>query len=118
LIGIEKAGLQPNQGEAMKAYVLFASVFVTTLAVPVAANAQGVPGGAAHGFYEGGRRAGPIGAVVGGAVGGVIGGVEGVLGINHRYESSFDGPPPPTYRHRRALRHKARHHRRVRHAAR
>jgi len=52
-----------------------------------AAHAQGVPGGAAHGFYEGNRRAGPVGAVVGGAVGGVIGGFEGVLGINHSHDS-------------------------------
>ena len=53
-----------------------------------AAHAQGIPGGAAHGFYEGNRRAGPVGAVVGGAVGGVIGGVEGVLGINHNYATA------------------------------
>jgi hypothetical protein len=93
----------------MKAYVLIASVFLTMCAVPVAASAQGVPGGVAHGVYEGNRRAGPIGAVVGGAVGGVIGGVEGLFGINHRYEARYDGPPPPSYRHRRALRAKARH---------
>jgi hypothetical protein len=76
-----------------------------------AAHAQGIPGGAAHGFYEGNRRAGPVGAVVGGAVGGVIGGVEGVLGINHNYASQegttefVEAPPPRVYRHRRHARH-------------
>jgi hypothetical protein len=82
-----------------------------------AAHAQGIPGGAAHGFYEGNRRAGPVGAVVGGAVGGVIGGVEGVLGINHNYASQegttefVEAPPPRVYRHRRHVRqaHHARH---------
>jgi hypothetical protein len=86
-----------------------------------AAHAQGVPGGAAHGFYEGNRRAGPVGAVVGGAVGGVIGGVEGVLGINHNYagqdgtnENEFvEAPPPRVYRHRRHVR-QARHMRHMR----
>jgi hypothetical protein len=79
-----------------------------------AAHSQGVPGGAAHGFYEGNRRAGPVGAVVGGAVGGVIGGVEGVLGINHNYagynnnEEFAEAPPPRVYRHKRHVRH-ARH---------
>jgi hypothetical protein len=82
-----------------------------------AAHAQGVPGGAAHGFYEGNRRAGPVGAVVGGAVGGVIGGVEGVLGINHNYAGNnyagdnqefAEAPPPRVYRHKRHVRH-ARH---------
>jgi hypothetical protein len=73
-----------------------------------AAHAQGVPGGATHGFYEGNRRAGPVGAVVGGAVGGVIGGVEGVLGINHNYagyNEYAEAPPPRVYRHRRHVRH-------------
>jgi hypothetical protein len=101
----------------MKAYVLIASVILTTCAVPVAASAQGMPGGVAHGVHEGSRWAGPIGAVVGGAVGGVIGGVEGVLGINHRYEAHYDGPPPPSYRHRRAHRVKARHARHGRRSA-
>ena len=49
-----------------------------------------------HGFYEGGRRAGPVGAVVGTAVGGVIGGVEGVLGVGPRYYAEEQ----PVYRTR------------------
>jgi hypothetical protein len=35
----------------MKAQLLIASAFVTTFAVPLAAHAQGVPGGIAHGIY-------------------------------------------------------------------
>jgi hypothetical protein len=86
------------------------------IAAPLAAQAQGVPGGAAHGFHEGNRIAGPVGAVVGTAVGGVIGGVEGVLGIRHQpvaYTDHADAPPPRSYRHRKAFRGKAKHKRRA-----
>ena len=94
---------------------VWTGVFVAMLALPVAAQAQGVPGGASHGFHEGNRIAGPVGAVVGTAVGGVIGGVEGVLGINHRPAAySYDADVPPrAYRHRKAMRAKAKHARRV-----
>jgi len=93
----------------MKSQVLIASAFVATFAVPLAAHAQGIPGGVAHGIYEGNRRAGPVGAVVGGAVGGVIGGIEGVLGMNYyQYQSSYserpysERPPKPARHHRTA----------------
>jgi hypothetical protein len=94
-------------------------VVLAILAAPAMAQAQGVPGGAAHGFHEGNRIAGPVGAVVGTAVGGVIGGVEGVLGINQRPVAYTDyaDAPPPSYRHRRAWRGKAKHSRRARHRA-
>lgn len=94
-----------------------AGVFLAALvAVPFSAQAQGVPGGAAHGFREGGRIAGPIGAVVGTAVGGVVGGIEGVLGVNQRYAApGYDAPPPRHYRRHRAHRTKYRHHRYRRH---
>jgi hypothetical protein len=100
------------------AIVVSAFAFLTA----AAAQAQGIPGGAAHGFYEGNRRAGPVGAVVGGAVGGVIGGVEGVLGINHTHDSLnneefAEAPPPRVYRHKRHVRH-SRHLRRHRSAQR
>ena len=65
--------------------LLIAGDVIAAFAMPLAAQAQGVPGGAAHGFNEGNRIAGPVGAVVGTAVGGVIGGVEGVLGVDQRY---------------------------------
>lgn len=67
----------------LKLKSLFAAALLGTLAAPIAAQAQGVPGGMAHGFHEGNRRAGPVGAIVGAGVGGIIGGVEGVLGVNH-----------------------------------
>src|SRR2546430_14958390 len=53
-------------------------------ALPLAAQAQGIPGGAAEGAQQGGEAAGPLGAAVGGAVGGVTGGVAGLLGVDER----------------------------------
>lgn len=94
-------------------------VLFALAAIPVSAHAQGVPGGAAHGFHEGNRIAGPVGAVVGTAVGGVIGGVEGVFGINHRHQAAYSyqaDVPPPAYRHHRVKRAKVKHHRRARYA--
>ena len=103
--------------QAVFAGVLFALVAAPMVAAPPAAHAQGVPGGAAHGFHEGNRIAGPVGAVVGTAVGGVIGGVEGVLGINHPAAyTAYEEAPPPAYRPHRTYRgkkhaHRVRHHR-------
>ena len=75
---------------------------IAAFALPLAAQAQGIPGGAAHGYYEGNRIAGPIGGVVGTAVGGVIGGVEGALGINQHYYVEYpERPYYRTYRHDR-----------------
>ena len=97
---------------------VFAGVLFAIVAAPLSAQAQGVPGGAAHGFHEGNRIAGPVGAVVGTAVGGVIGGVEGVLGVNQRpvaYSYGEDAPPPVVrrvHRHKRYS-HRTRHHRRA-----
>src|SRR3981189_1952896 len=104
----------------MKKSLIIASMAIVTLAMPLTAQAQGVPGGAAHGFHEGNRIAGPVGAVVGTAVGGVIGGVEGVLGVNHRPVAykDYTHAPPPSYRHRRAYRGKAKYSRRKHHAPR
>ena len=60
--------------------VHIAAAAMVAVMIPIAANAQGVPGGAAQGAREGERAAGPVGAVVGG----VIGGVAGVLGVDER----------------------------------
>src|SRR5215208_5654309 len=100
-----------GKDDLMKCRVLIASATIAILAMPLAAHAQGVPGGVAHGVYEGNRRAGPVGAVVGGAVGGVIGGVEGVLGVDRRYDNRqydtyYSERPQPTYRQRRVVRSK------------
>src|SRR5262249_1623372 len=92
-----------NEGTMMTRATVFAGVLFALIGAPMAAHAQsnGVPGGAAHGFHEGNRIAGPVGAVVGTAVGGVIGGVEGVLGINQRPVAyPYDEAPPPAVRHR------------------
>src|SRR5215813_90033 len=67
-------------------------VIVGILAMPVAANAQGIVGGAQQGANQGAREgskaAGPVGGavgtVVGGTVGGVTGGVKGALGVSDR----------------------------------
>ena len=75
----------------MKSQMLYASVIVATMAIPVAAQAQGgFPGGFMYGAREGYRVAGPVGAVVAAPVGGVIGGVKGFFGV----DSTYGGPPP------------------------
>jgi hypothetical protein len=94
----------------MKCLFLAAAV-VATVALPLAAQAQGVPGGVVYGASQGNRMAGPIGAVVGGAVGGVIGGIEGVMGVTYTQAGPVEAPPPRV-RHRRAVRAHVRHSRR------
>jgi len=54
------------------------------LALPMAAQAQGLVRGAEQGAREGGDAAGPVGAIVGGAVGAATGTVGGILGIDDR----------------------------------
>jgi Protein of unknown function (DUF1236) len=54
------------------------AVVTALLASPLAAQAQGIPGGAARGAVEGSDIGGPVGGVVGG----VAGGVGGLLGVN------------------------------------
>jgi sugar phosphate permease len=90
----------------MKKSLFIVGLFLVTPVMLSTAQAQGVPGGAAHGFYEGNRIAGPVGAVVGTAVGGAIGGVEGVLGLDHRY---YARETPVVYRHHWRHRHHHRH---------
>ncbi len=93
----------------MNTKILFGGACLALLVMPFAAQAQGIPGGAAHGFQEGGRIAGPVGAVVGTAVGGFIGGVEGVLGVDQRYyyvDQRYQARPHyRVYRRHHALRH-------------
>lgn len=57
---------------------------VAVIAVPIAADAQGLVGGAERGYNAGDRALGPIGGVVGGAVGAGVGTVNGALGIGPR----------------------------------
>lgn len=97
------------KGHLLLAAVVGASLFCLPL---TAAQAQGIPGGAAHGAYVGGQAAGPVGAVVGGAVGGVIGGVQGLLGIQPAYMAYPEGGPVYRHRHRHWTRHSDHHGRR------
>src|SRR5438552_16988044 len=111
-IGRDGSRLHRTEGKTMRRVTVFAGVFFAIVAAPPAAHAQGVPGGAAHGFHEGNRIAGPVGAVIGTAVGGVIGGVEGVLSIHHPAAyTAYEEAPPPAYRPHRAYRGKKHAHR-------
>jgi hypothetical protein len=106
----------PNNSKdcGMKSKIMFASVLAGLLAIPLVANAQGIPDGIQHGASVGSQSAGPVGAVVGGAVGGVIGGVEGlvggvegVFGLGPTYVA-YPAPAPvvsPRHRFRYAHRH-------------
>ena len=77
----------------MKSYLIMTAAVLTLVAMPLAADAQGLVRGTRHGVhrgaYEGGRAAGPVGAVVGGVVGGAVGGaigtVNGALGLHPYY---------------------------------
>ncbi len=60
------------------------AVVTALLTLPVAAQAQGLVGGAERGADRGERAAGPIGGIVGGAIGAATGTVGGVLGIDER----------------------------------
>jgi hypothetical protein len=76
------------------------------VALPVMAQAQGVPGGMERGSREGERAAGPVGAVVGGVIGGVVGGVNGVLGVDERprFHSYVVEQRRPSYQYREDVR--------------
>jgi hypothetical protein len=79
----------------VKSGILYAGVIaVAAITAPLAAYAQGAPGGFVHGMHEGWRIAGPVGAIVGAPVGGFIGAVEGAFGVGPRYQE-------PTYVHQR-----------------
>ena len=59
-------------------------MLLATLALPMAAQAQGTVRGAEEGANAGERAAGPVGAVVGGTVGAVTGTIGGILGVEDR----------------------------------
>lgn len=64
--------------------IVGAAFLSAVIVIPVAASAQGVPGGIERGAREGERAAGPVGAIIGGTIGGVVGGVAGILGVEER----------------------------------
>ena len=82
------------------------AALVATVALPVAVQAQGVPGGVERGSRDGERAAGPVGAVVGGVIGGVVGGVAGVLGVDERprFRSYVVEQRRPSYQYREDVR--------------
>ena len=63
---------------------LLATITIAVFALPFAAGAQGVFGGAAEGAHEGDHAAGPVGVVVGGVAGAVNGGITGLIGADQR----------------------------------
>src|SRR6202043_1182779 len=62
------ATLSNRSGDIMIRRFIAIAALATTVALPVVAQAQGIPGGVERGSREGERAAGPVGAVVGGAV--------------------------------------------------
>jgi len=68
----------------MKNKFLVPMAVLATLALPVAALAQGTVRGAEEGAAEGGAAAGPLGAIVGGTIGAATGTVGGILGVDDR----------------------------------
>ncbi len=73
----------------MKPRLMMTASVLAALAMPLAAQAQGVVRGAEEGAAAGNRAAGPVGGAVGAGVGGVVGGVKGVLGIPERQRSTY-----------------------------
>ena len=69
------------------------------IAMPVAASAQGIVGGAEQGARNGNNAAGPVGGVVGGVVGAVGGGIAGLLGVDQRprFREYVVTQRPPAY---------------------
>jgi Protein of unknown function (DUF1236) len=81
-------------------------VVLATLALPLAAQAQGTLRGAEEGAAEGGRAAGPPGAIVGGAIGAATGTVGGILGVDDRprFREYVVRERRPSYRYDQDLR--------------
>jgi Protein of unknown function (DUF1236) len=86
--------------------VVGAAAIIAAVFLPVATQAQGVPGGVEQGARDGERAAGPVGAVVGGVVGGIVGGVTGVLGVDQRprFRSYVVEQRRPSYQYREDVR--------------
>jgi hypothetical protein len=95
-----------TNGDIMIRRVIGIAVVAAAMALPVMAQAQGVPGGIDRGSRDGERAAGPVGAVVGGVIGGVVGGVAGVLGVDERprFRSYVVEQRRPSYQYREDVR--------------
>ena len=68
----------------MKAKIALPMMLFASLALPMAAQAQGTVRGAQEGAEAGARAAGPVGAIVGGTVGAATGTIGGILGVEER----------------------------------
>jgi hypothetical protein len=69
------------------------AVVIMLLAIPPAADAQGLVKGVQQGADAGNKAAGPVGGVLGGAIGGVVGVFNGVLGVgDQKGQPSPNGP--------------------------
>lgn len=81
-------------------------IALATLALPLAAQAQGTVRGAEEGAAVGDRAAGPVGAVVGGTVGAATGTVGGILGVEDRprFREYVVREHPSSYRYEGDLR--------------
>ena len=90
----------------MKSKLVMPLVVLATLALPLAAQAQGTVRGAEEGAAEGGRAAGPLGAIVGGAIGAATGTVGGILGVDDRprFREYVVRERRPSYRYNEDLR--------------
>ena len=96
--------MKPN----LRHFAVAAALALSAFAMPVSADAQGLPGGMRRGAAEGDRVGGPIGGIVGGAVGGAVGTVNGALGIDPGRRGYRSGMRTRRHYHHRAYRH--RHH--------
>ena len=85
----------------MKKSTAAAALMAASLFLPLAAQAQGIVGGAAEGSRQGAEAAGPIGGVLGGVAGGVAGGIAGLLGVDQRprFREYVVREPVPSYRY-------------------
>jgi hypothetical protein len=90
----------------MNSKLLMPVVLLATLALPVAAQAQGTVRGMEEGAADGGRAAGPLGAIVGGAIGAATGTVGGILGVDDRprFREYVVRERRPSYRYNEDLR--------------
>jgi hypothetical protein len=86
--------------------VVVPALLITALTLPVAAQAQGIVGGAHRGAEKGAAAAGPVGGVVGGVLGGAAGGVAGLLGIEERprFQQYVVRQNVPSYRYQEEVR--------------
>src|SRR4029079_15361917 len=95
-----------NPGDFMRIRLLMPTMLLATVALPLAAQAEGTVRGAQEGAAVGGEAAGPLGAMVGGAVGAATGTVGGILGVEDRprFREYAVRERRPSYRYGEALR--------------